>query len=301
MNIDSSIIIVNFNTRDITIKCLQSIYEHTKKTEFEIIVVDNNSSDSSVEVIKRKFPRVRLINNKHNAGFGTANNQAAKIAKGKYLLFLNSDTYLTEDSIDQIINWTKNHPYADVVACKTMDTDNNLQFSIGFFPTLIRIKAWALFFDDLPIINKYFPAYHLENDRWYKQTREIDWAQGSFMFMKREVFQKTNGFDEKMFMYGEEVELQMRIRSLGYHIYFVPITSIVHLGRASSDQVSSGFTLISEFKGLLYIYQKHHPAWHLPLLKLILKIGITLRILIFEYILQRKQMKGVYREALAKI
>lgn len=285
MSIKFSIIIVNFNTMDITISCLDSIYKHTPKSiDFEIILVDNASSDGSVNAIKKKFGnKVKIISNNQNYGFGKANNQAAKIAQGQYLIFLNSDTLFTQNSLGKLALWVSNHSDADILGIKLTNPDNSLQYSYGYFPSLLKIFFWSFFLDDLSIIKKYFPALHIEHPDRYLIDQKIDWVTGAFILVKKDVFNKTLGFDEKMFMYAEEMEWQIRANKLGFKIFFTPITSIIHIGRSSSKNSNSTLATVSEYKGILYIYKKHHQLWQYPIAKFFIKSGIYLRALLFAH------------------
>lgn len=291
-----SIIIVSFNTKDITLSCIKSIFDHSPKGLFEVIVVDNNSTDRSADTITKKFPQVKIIKNKTNVGFGSANNQGTKMARGKFLLFLNSDTQFIEDSLSIVLKWASSRSSPFILGCKLLNPDRSLQYSAGFFPSLTKVFAWTLFIDDLPLIKLFFPSYHLEHPNFYSQELKVDWVMGAFIFTTREFFTKSGGFDENMFMYGEEIEWQMRAKNMGASIRFSPATSVIHLGRASSNKVSPALSITGEFNGILYIYQKHYSRISYWLVSVALKLGIFLRMIIFDH-----TRKGVYREALAKI
>jgi hypothetical protein len=204
-----SIIIVSYNTSEITINCLKSIFKDKglKEIPFEIIVVDNNSKDDSVAQIK-KIKDIKLIANKFNGGFGKANNQGLKIAKGNYILFLNSDTIILHSAISQTLNWLCSHPEASVCTAQLLNKDKTIQASGGFFPNLLNIKTWCLNLDDLPFVNKIIPPLHphtpnfYTHDKFYLKDHQQDWVTGAFMMIRSSHLKPTNGFDENYFMYG---------------------------------------------------------------------------------------------------
>lgn len=275
-----SIIIVNFNTRKLLSDCIESIYQTTKKVNFEIIVIDNNSQDDSISHLAKNYPQVKLIQNKNNLGFGKANNQGAKIAKGDFLLFLNSDTILNPDCLDYFFSDLKLDKNT-IYAAKLLNKDNSIQPSAGFSPTINRIKNQMLFLDDLPFFAN-SQKYQQSNPDFYTKNQEVEWVTGAFILMPRNLFIKINGFDESIFMYGEEVDLCFRAIKAGASVKFLTAPSLCHLKGASSQ---NGFekSVIGEFKGLITFYKKHFPD-KIKLLKFYLKIGALLRIALFAII-----------------
>jgi GT2 family glycosyltransferase len=293
-----SIIIVSFNTRPLTINCIKSVYKHLPKNSFEIIVIDNSSKDGSKDAIKKEFPNVKLIVNKRNIGFGGANNQGAKVAKGRYLIFLNSDTLLLQDIVSPLISWIEAHSGLSSLGCKLVNPDGSLQYSLGHFPNILRIIFWMLFIDDLPVVKRYFPAFHLEDPRWYADERKIDWGMGAFLVVEKNAFMNVGGFDEKMFMYGEEVELLLRLRKSGVNFAYLPHISIIHIGGSSSDQISSSFKTTSEFEGVLYMLKKHNSYLEYVIAKVVIKFGALIRLIIFGLILNNPPRRKSYVKAL---
>ena len=288
-----SVIIVSYNTKKLLKNCLSSVFNHTKSTQFEIIVVDNASKDGSPQMVKKIFPQVRLLRNKKNVGFGQANNQAAKVARGKNLLFLNSDTSLTEDSISVIVNYLKNHPDVTITGCLLKNIDGSIQQSAGFFPTLSKIFFWALFLDDLPIIRDLIRPYQISSKKFYEKEQEVNWVTGAFFLLKKQVFDHLGGFDKNLFMYGEEVDLCYRAKKKGFKVSYTPKTNTVHYKSASSK---SGEAIIKEFKFLIYFFKKYKNKWQLPLLKFLLKIACLSRILLFGIIMSKPTTKKIYEK-----
>lgn len=291
---DISIIIVSFNTKNLLKKCLVSIFKFFKGINFEVIVVDNASSDDSIQAV-RNFDEVRVIQNKKNLGFGTANNQGAKISKGRWLFFLNSDAYLIDNSIAKLLEKLSKNPKIGTVGPLILNENKTIQQSIGFFPNLPKIFYWMSFIDDLPG-GELLKPYHLDHDRFYHREQKVDWITGAAMLVKREVFEKIKGFDEKIFLYGEDVDLCYRIEKAGFQIVFSPLAKVIHLGRGSSERLSI-LAIAGEYKGLLYLYRKYRGALAQFFLQLLLKWGALLRILIFGILLQRKELLKAYWRA----
>jgi GT2 family glycosyltransferase len=225
---DVSIVIVNYNTKDLILQCLQSIYENTVGVDFEIIVVDNASEDESCASIKEKFPKVILVESKYNLGFGKANNIGAKLASGNFLFLLNSDTLLIENSIKVLKDFLEksNDQTIGVVGCKLLDKDKKPHISYGNFPSIYQeIFEYGL----LKIFKKYY-AEKLSPSITDKSTeiKNVDYIIGADMFFKKSVFDAVSGFDEDFFLYYEETEICFRLKKLGYKIVWNPNTSIIH-------------------------------------------------------------------------
>jgi asparagine synthase (glutamine-hydrolysing) len=229
-----SVVIVNWNTREILRTCLSSVREHLADIDHEVIVVDNASADGSPEMVAADFPAVRLVRNADNAGFGVANNQAMRIAHGRWFLLLNSDTLLTDDSVGELLRRVTDEPSLGVAHCRVEFPDGRLQHTAYRFPSL-RLSV----LEDLglyKLLGRRRAGETLLGGYWdYEQERDVDWVAGAFMLLPREVFEQTGGFDERLFMYGEDLEWCQRIREHGWRIRFFPQASIVHLNHTSSE------------------------------------------------------------------
>jgi GT2 family glycosyltransferase len=291
-----SIIIPSFNTQKLLKDCLISIYQQTKNLSLEIIVVDNASKDKSINMVKNEFPKVKLIENKQNMGFAKANNQGIGQANGKYVLFLNSDTVILDNAISKSINFIEQQKNVDILGSKLLNKDKTLQPSAGFFPKLRRLFYMMFFIDDLPFINRFIKSYQMKNRSFYQKTQELDWVTGAFMLIKRKVLDKISGFDEDFFMYAEEIDLCFRAKKAGFKVWYYKDATTIHLKSKSSKK---GFeaSILGEYKGLKRFYKKHRPKWELPTLRLLLKIGAFLRILIFGILKVDKNKKEVYEKA----
>src|ERR1044071_7080013 len=230
-----SIIIVNWNTRDITRDCLRSIGEHVGGMAYEVIVVDNASSDGSAEMIRAEFPDVRLIANDDNLGFGRANNQAMRVARGDFFFLLNSDTVIFDDAVQRLVKFIADDLQIGIAGCKLLFEDRTLQGSCSRFPSIrCALLEDLMLYKLLPrrlqgewLLGGYWPHDH---------ARDVDAVWGAAMQVRREVFEQTGGFDERIFMYGEDLEWCRRVRDYGWGIAFTPEASIVHLNHKSSEK-----------------------------------------------------------------
>lgn len=228
-----SIIIVSFNTCDITRQCLESIYKAVWREPFEIIVVDNNSQDGSVEMISKEFPDVKLIANKDNKLFAIANNQGAKIALGKYLLLLNSDTIIEGDNLQRMIDFFEKQP--DDVICigpKILNPDRTLQ-SCGNFQWGNKYQQYVFLYG----LHKLLPLYKVWPilDRRPDVTHRTGWVAGCCMMIPRDKYMKVGGLNENLVFYGEEPEFGYRTDRLGYKTLYYADASIIHLGGVSTS------------------------------------------------------------------
>jgi hypothetical protein len=243
----------------------------SKGVDLELIVIDNASVDESVKEIRKRFKNIKIIENKKNSGFGRANNQGMKIAQGEQILLLNSDCFVEPDTIRELLN--KNY---DVAGCKLLNEDGSLQQSHGYFPNLRRIKFLMLFIDNLPLIRDYIDSIHVRSEKRYVKAQKVDWVTGAFMLLKKEVFEKTGGFDENYFMYGEEIEWQYRIAKAGFRVNYDPAVSATHLAGASSPDRAPA--VIGEIEGWKYWFKKYYPGWQETALRIIVLVGCILRV-----------------------
>lgn len=269
--IDLSVIIVSYNAKDYLLNCLKSIDLNLPagRQDCEIIVVDNASSDKSVDEIKKNFPHVKIIENKENLGFAKANNQGIRQAQGRYVLLLNPDTKILDNALLKMISWMDKNPKVSVSTCRLLNEDGSIQPTGGFFPTLPKLFAWQLFLDDILPLKSYHPK-----KQFYDKEKELDWVTGAFFLFRKEIIDKVGLFDEKFFMYAEELEYCYRIKKAGFKVFFTPRASIIHYGFKSGSYDKA---LIAEYESLKYFYKKHYPAYKAILARIILKFGALLR------------------------
>lgn len=263
MGIKISIIIVNWNTADLLKQCLSSLTQN-----YEVIIVDNGSTDGSQEMVK-KF-KIQLIENGQNLGFAKGNNIGIKQAKGEYIMLLNSDTIVKEGAIEKLVGFLdKNQEYA-IVGPKLLNQDGTPQANCGWFPGL-----WVCF---LMLFKEHFGGSDSVRFSPVK-SREVDWLMGAAFVARREVFDKIGGLDEEIFMYMEEVEWFYRTRKFGFETYFFKEAEIIHLGRGSSKSGKKE-PIVNIYKGLLHFYKKHRSKTEIIILKLMLKTKAVLTLFV---------------------
>ncbi len=257
--LDLSIIIVSWNTRYILCDCVASIYAQTRDIKFEVIVIDNASIDGSAEMVKREFPQIVLVENSKNAGFAAANNQGINIARGRYVLLLNSDTIVLDDAISKTVSFANDNPAAAVVGCRILNPDKTLQPTCFMFPSLLNM------FLSTAYLYKLFPRswfFGREQMSWWNRddVREVDVVTGCFMLVRREAIEQVGVMDERFFMYGEETDWCYRFRQAGWKILFTPSAEIIHLGGASTKQMKPEMVLQLRASILLFL-KKHRGRW----------------------------------------
>ncbi len=249
-SINLSVIIVNYNVRHFLETCILSIIEASKNMTVEIIVIDNNSSDDSCKVLKKTYPEVKLIKNKKNYGFSTANNQGVKIAKGEYLLVLNPDTIVAEDTFEKLITLSKSRINLGIIGVKLVDGSGNfLPESKRGIPTP-KVSFNKLFRISSKQTGKYY-ATHLEEN----ESGIVDVLVGAFMFLKKSVYNEVNGFDEDYFMYGEDIDLCYKILNKGYQNYYFSNTQVIHF---KGESTKKDIKYLRFFHKAMKIFYKKH-------------------------------------------
>jgi GT2 family glycosyltransferase len=232
---DVSVVIVNWNTRDMTLACLASLHAETRETMFETILVDNGSADGSVEVIAGAWPQVRLMAENTNHGFAKANNLAAERARGRYLLLLNSDTLVLNGAIDRLMDFARQRPDARIWGGRTVFGDGALNPGSAWG----GLSLWSSASFALGMV-KLFPDSALFNPEglggWRRDSeRRVDIVSGCFFLIETALWRELDGFDPAFFMYGEEADLCARARTLGARPAVTPASTIVHYGGASTS------------------------------------------------------------------
>jgi GT2 family glycosyltransferase len=254
--LDLSVIIVNYNVKEFLQNLLHSIEKASDKITKEVIVVDNASDDGSVKLIKNKFPSIHIIENKVNAGFGKANNQALELARGEYILLINPDAIVSEDTFDKMITFFKENPDAGLAGCKILNADGSLQLACrrsfpGPWTSFTKVTSLSSLLPESKLFARYNLTYLDEN-----KTYEVDAISGSFMMMKKEVYQKVGGFDEEFFMYGEDLDLCYRVQQVGFKVYYVHSTQIIHYKGESTKRSNLDETKI--FYNAMHLFVKKH-------------------------------------------
>lgn len=256
--IDVSIILVNWNTRQILQDCLAFIYAQTQGLKFEVFVVDNASSDGSAEMVKDLFPEVNLIANSQNRGFAAANNQAISMAAGQYILLLNSDTLILDNAIFKTWQFAQLNPKAGIIGCRILNADRSLQPSCFMYPSVLNMLLLTTYLSKLFPRNKFFGR---ERMTWWDRTdvREVEVITGCFMLVRGQVIEQIGLLDEEYFIYGEETDWCYRAAQAGWKLLFTPDAQIIHLGGASSKQVKP--QMILQLRGSLLYFMKKRKSW----------------------------------------
>jgi GT2 family glycosyltransferase len=318
-----SVIIVSYNTANLTLGSIASAWDDAQassmlKGKTEFIVVDNHSQDDSLKLLN-KFKKEKassniiIISKQKNLGFAAANNLAIKKARGKYILLLNSDTFVQPKALELLFT---HHQQASrhqkiahlgILAATLLNTDGTLQPQGGDLPTLFSLFTHMTLLDDLPFFGKLLPSVQHTG---YRQTETLKkssldvlltkrgWVAGTAVLIKKQVFEEIGLLDENIFMYGEDVEFCLRAKNHHWETAIDPSAKITHLGSASS---SSSNAIKGEFNAYLYIWSKHKPLWQIPLVKMILKLGAALRWFLFGTIFRDNHKMKVYQNLLFQI
>lgn len=286
MSTDLSIIIISYNTHQVTQECLKTLFsflEREPNIKVEVIVVDNASSDDSTEMLKtfqkkqdtrfassarraRNKIQIKLIQNRENFGFGAANNQALKKAQGRYILFMNSDVIVKDVNFESLVAYLDNNPTVGALTIKILLPDGNIDpASHRGFPNVWRAATYYTGLEKLthraPYLPKYLGGYHLTHLD-LETIHEIDSPSGAFYLTRKEILDKLKGFDTSYFMYGEDLDLSFRIKKLGYKIMYYPTQYVVHLKKVSG--LKSGTTEVEQitkkhfYSAMKIFYNKHY-------------------------------------------
>ncbi len=257
-------------------QCLVSVYRALETISAEVFVVDNNSIDGSVEMVEQKFPTVHLIANKQNVGFSTANNQAIRISKGKYLLLLNPDTVVSEDTFSKTITFLNQHPNAGGLGVRMIDGKGNfLPESKRGLPTpsvaFYKIFGLSTLFPRSKRAGRYHLGFLPENE-----INKVDILSGAFMLMRKEALDKVGLLDEAFFMYGEDIDLSYRIQLGGYDNYYFPETKIIHYKGESTKKSSVNYVFVF-YNAMIIFAKKHFSENNANLFSFLISVAIYLR------------------------
>jgi GT2 family glycosyltransferase len=253
--LDVSVVIVNWNTRDMLRDCLRSVYEQTKDIAFEVIVVDNASADGSAAMVRTECPQTVLIDNRDNRGFAAANNQAMAVGRGRYVLLLNPDTLVLDGAVQKTVAYADAHPDVGVLGCQVWENESVIQRTCFRFPSV-----WGTFIQAVGLY-RLFPRSRLlgreKMGDWNRDDeRNVDVVSGMYMLVRREAIEAVGVMDEDYFVYGEETDWCCRFWKAGWRCVFAPIARIIHRdgGSKSTEQVS--VRMFVQMQKSLLIFQK---------------------------------------------
>ncbi len=292
MIVDLSVVIVNWNTRDLLRDCLRSLECFPPTGRYEVIVVDNASGDDSADMVVKEFPSVRLVRSAINLGFGRANNLAVAQSSGAQILLLNPDTLVHPGTIAATQDFLKSHPNVGMVGVRQIQADGAAQSSCGHFPSLrVMFLQSALgllcalgLSSVVPFLAGLFglrlmPVKRLRRFWDFTATASVDWVMGAYMLMPRHVAVRTKMFDERFVVYGEDLDLCWRVRQLGLDVVYFGAASITHFGGASTAAISAKADA-AHFVASIMLYEKHHGRLAALTYRLCLLIGFQVRMLL---------------------
>ncbi len=269
---DLSIIIVSWNVREKLKDNLRALFE-SQNVSFEVFVVDNNSSDRTVEMVKKNYPKVKLIVNSENLGFSRANNQAIKQASGRYILLLNPDMRVFDDTLSRMVSWLDRHDNAWLAGCKLIDESARLVKQVRRFPGL---------FDQLAIVLKVphlFPAVlnkYLRSDFDYAKSAAVDSIRGGFFMIRRETIERVGLLDDRFFLWFEEVDYCRRVKAAGGQVWYMSTAECIDLVGQSFKQLERGMAQKYFRDSMLAYFKKWHPSREYWLLRLAWPVGLLM-------------------------
>ena len=288
-----SIIILSYNTKDLTLDCLKSIFlqyeKELKESIFEIVVVDNGSKDDSLSAITKfrssvsNKDSIKIIDNKENYGFSKGNNIGAKNAAGEYLLFLNSDTEIQDKGFLRMIEFMDLNERVGILGGRLMNSNKSFQRSAGSFYNVFNLGLFLFGGGRLGFLSK-SPS----------KITKIDWVSGASLMVKRNVFKKIGGFEEKLFMYMEDMEFCFRAQKKGLVTYFYSNIELLHKERGSSNKT---FAIIHIYEGILYFFKKYKPKWQYSLARFMLRTKALVLVNLGK-IMNNKYLEETYSKAL---
>jgi len=276
---DVSVVVVTWNAREHVERCLESVRGR------DLIVVDNGSTDGTVELVRDRFPDARLIE-QENVGMGGGNNTGMRAADGRYFFLLNSDAWVEDDGLERLLAFADAHPDAAVVGPKLENPDGSLQRSVRGAPTLWRLST------EYFMIRKLAPRTNLLNPLYvggfaHDAVRKVDWLSGAALLVRREAADEVGLFDEDFFMFSEEADWQTRFREAGWAVWFCPDAVVTHVGGASHG----GRLYVENLRGQLRYFAKHQGLRQAERARRLLLLALRLRVLV--------QRRPEYREGIA--
>jgi GT2 family glycosyltransferase len=276
-----SIIIVSYNTENFLKQCLASLYGMNCRFSFEIIVVDNNSRDGSCKMVQKDFPLVCLIENKENTGFAKANNVGIGMAKGRYILLLNSDTRIIGDALEKLVFFLDRYSDVGVAAARLVYPDLSDQGAAKAFPTPVNMLfGRKSFLTRLFPNNRHTKKYIMSRTHRSNEPFEVDWVSGACLMVRKKVLDDVDYLDERYFMYWEDADLCYRIKQNGWKVYCVPEARVIHYEGKSTRRKRSNRLIIEFNKSAYRFYRKHYVRSSFQIMNLVAVLGLSLRTLV---------------------
>jgi N-acetylglucosaminyl-diphospho-decaprenol L-rhamnosyltransferase len=259
---DISVVLVCWNNKSYLDPCLQSLYEGGLKSSFDVIVVDNGSMDGSQQMLADKYPDVKLIQNKDNVGLGKASNQGVQATKGRYVLLLNNDTIVNRPSLDAMVEFLEQNPKAGAVGGKLLNPDGTIQAGYNYFSSLPQEFLVATRLG--PLLHPGYPAVMNADE-----IKSVDWLGSACLMLRRSALDQIGLLDEGYFIYGDETDLQYRLKQADWDIYFLPHATTIHYGGRSMDRWPRRKMV---YRGKMLFYRKHYGFFRTLALRVMLAI-----------------------------
>jgi N-acetylglucosaminyl-diphospho-decaprenol L-rhamnosyltransferase len=253
---DLSIVIITWKMKNLLKSCLDSIYKYTKGVKFEIILIDNKSDDGTVEMIEKDFPEIRLVKNESNRGVAPARNQGLGLVKGKYILILDADIELIEDSISQLFDYMEKNSSCGLVGSKLVDPNGLCQYSCKRFPTFLSLVYRR--FEHLDFVrNSRTLQFHIMKEWDHNSISDVDYLIGACQFFRKDVIDKIGFYDQNIFYGPEDIDFCLRIWKAGWSVVYYPLTSMIHREQRITKKKLISVLTIKHLLGILYIFKKY--------------------------------------------
>jgi len=269
--VDMSIVLVCWNNKAYLDPCLKSLYEGGLKSSFDVVVVDNGSTDGSQQMLTEKHPDVMLIQNEGNVGLGKASNQGIEATNGRYVLLLNNDTLVNGPALDVLVEYLDSHPKAGATAGKLLNPDNSFQSGFAPFSTLLEEFLIVTHIGEL-----LWPGYPSHGDS--NEIKETGWMSSACLLVRRSALNQIGLLDESYFIYGDEADLQFRLDKAGWKVVYLPNSSIIHFGGRSMDRWKRRKMV---YRGKMMFYKKNYGFFSTLLLRLMFFVMSLLKLLVW--------------------
>ena len=269
--VDMSIVLVCWNNKAYLDPCLKSLYESGLKSSFDVVVVDNGSTDGSQQMLTEKYPDVMLIQNEGNVGLGKASNQGIEATSGRYVLLLNNDTLVNGPALDVLVEYLDSHPEAGATAGKLLNPDNSFQSGFASFSTLLEEFLIVTHIGELLWTG--YPSHGDSNE-----VKDTGWMSSACLLVRRTALDQIGLLDESYFIYGDEADLQYRLKKAGWKVVFLPNSSIIHFGGRSMDRWKRRKMV---YRGKMMFYKKNYGFLSTLLLRLMFFIMSLLKLLVW--------------------
>ena len=269
---DFSVVLVCWNNRSYLESCLHSLYWSGARSSFDVVVVDNGSTDGSQDMLRRNFPRAKLIENDHNVGLGAACNQGMNASAGRYVLLLNDDTLVNGPSLDTMVSFMDSTPHAAAVGGRLINPDGSFQSAHADFSSLLQ---------EILIVTSlgewFWPGY--PSHKKFDRAQSVDWMSSACLLLRRSALAQIGFLDEEYFIYGDEVDLQFRLKKAGWQIWYLANVTTIHYGGRSMDRWRRRKMV---YRGKLLFYRKHYGPLRTLLLRMTLAVFSAMKVVIWR-------------------